>query len=262
MDQGSSEPRGEQSPQSPPPPPYHPPQPWYAPYNWGAPPALQAPPASQPPPASSATLRRQSIGRGLMKAGIGVGIAAGVAIGATVIASAASSPAGTQSTSNLAGDSTPTTQGTSPSSGTSNSTSTPPLPGSGFGGPGRGLGMMGDSVIHGQFTIEGPSGYETMDERTGTVSSITNTSGSTWSLEVKSSDGTSATFTVDSGTSVNGGEMGISSVKQGDTVTVVALDNNGSTTAKEVRDRTVLQNSGSSWMPQHSHSSSGSSSQG
>jgi hypothetical protein len=122
--------------------------------------------------------------------------------------------------------------------------------------------MMGGPVIHGQFTIEGPSGYETMDERTGTVSSITNTSGSMWSLEVKSSDGTSATFTVNSGTSVNDGEMGISSVKQGDTVTVLALDSNGTATAKEVSDRTVLQNNRSSWMPQHSQSSSGSSSQG
>ena len=124
----------------------------------------------------------------------------------------------------------------------------------------RGFGMMGGPVIHGQFTIQGPNGYETLDERTGTVSSITNTSGSTWSLEVKSSDGTSAAFTVDSGTSVDGGEMGISSVKQGDTVTVLALDNNATATAKEVRDRTVLQNNASSWMPQPSQSSSSSSS--
>jgi hypothetical protein len=105
-------------------------------------------------------------------------------------------------------------------------------------------------VIHGQFTIQGPNGYETMDERTGTVSDITNTSGSNWSLTVKSSDGTSATFVVDSGTSVNGGETGIASVKQGDTVTVLALDSNGTATAKNVVDETVLKSNGGSWMPQ------------
>ncbi len=253
MDQGPSEPQWGQPPQVPPPPPYHAPQQWYGPYTWGA------PPASQPPQAPSATPRRRSIGRGLMKAGIGVGIAAGVAIAATLIASAATSPGRTRSTSNLPGASS-TAQGALSSSGSSSSTSPPSSPGSRLGGPGRGFGMMGGPVIHGQFTIQGPNGYETLDERTGTLSSITNTSGSTWSLEVKSSDGTSAAFTVDSGTSVDGGEMGISSVKQGDTVTVLALDNNATATAKEVRDRTVLQNNASSWMPQPSQSSSSSSS--
>jgi|GEM_PF-5592695 len=240
MDQGPSEPQRGQPPQAPPPPSYQVPQPWYGAYAWGTPPTSQAPPAPSPMP------RRHSIGRGLVKAGVGVGIAAGVAIGATLIASAATSPGGTPSASNLAG--------------TSSSTGTSPAAGPRIGGPGLGLGMTGGPVIHGQFTIQGPNGYETLDERTGTVSSITNTSGSTWSLGVKSSDGTSATFTVDSGTSVNGGEMGISSVKQGDTVTVLALDNNGTATAKEVRDRTLLQSNGSSWMPQPPQSSSGSSS--
>ncbi len=55
---------------------------------------------------------------------------------------------------------------------------------------------------------KGPNGYETISERTGTVSAVTDTSGSTWSLTVKSADGTTGTFTVDSGTSVNGGRDG------------------------------------------------------
>jgi hypothetical protein len=105
-------------------------------------------------------------------------------------------------------------------------------------------------VVHGQYTVQGPNGYETIDERSGTVSSVTNTSGSTWSLTVSSSDGTSATFTVDSGSSVNGGEAGISSVNQGDTITVIAVETNGAATAKQVIDQTVLKNNGSGWMPQ------------
>jgi hypothetical protein len=97
--------------------------------------------------------------------------------------------------------------------------------------------------------VRGPSGYETIAERTGTVSDVTNTSGSTWSLTVKSADGTSATFTVDSGTSVNGGEMGIGSVKTGDTVRVTAVVSGGTSTAKQVLDETVLKANGGSWMP-------------
>jgi len=58
-----------------------------------------------------------------------------------------------------------------------------------FGGPGIrwcfGAGV-GGPVVHGQYTVKGPNGYETIDERTGTVSDVTNTSGSTWSLKVKS----------------------------------------------------------------------------
>src|ERR1019366_6254704 len=91
--------------------------------------------------------------------------------------------------------------------------------GGGFGAPGIG----GGPFIYGEFTIKGPNGYETLAERTGTVSDVTDTSGSTSSLTVKSADGTTGTFTVDSGTSVNGGEMGIGSVKTGDTVRVTAV---------------------------------------
>ena len=63
-------------------------------------------------------------------------------------------------------------------------------------------------VVHGEYTVKGPNGYETIDERNGTVSSVTDTSGSTWSLMVKSADGTSGTFTVDTGTSVERGRDG------------------------------------------------------
>ena len=141
---------------------------------------------------------------------------AGVAVGATALAQAATSsgPARSQPGHVTASD------------GSSTTTTAPGRPhpfggrmhggfgaGGGFGGH-RGSGRW-RPFIYGEFTIKGPNGYETLSERTGTVSDVTDTSGSTWSLTVKSADGTSGTFTVDSGTSVNGGEMGIGSVKTG-----------------------------------------------
>jgi hypothetical protein len=106
-------------------------------------------------------------------------------------------------------------------------------------------------VIHGQYTIKGPNGYETLDERSGTVSAVSNTSGSVWSLMVKSADGTSGTFTVNSSSSVNGGESGIASVKVGDKVNVVATVSGTTATATEITDQTTLQANGKSWFPMH-----------
>jgi hypothetical protein len=117
-----------------------------------------------------------------------------------------------------------------------------PFGGERFGGP-------GGPLLYGQFTVQGPNGVETLAERTGTVSEITNTSGTTWSLTVKSADNTTGTFVVDSGTSVNGGEMGIASVKQNDAVRVLALVSGGTSTAKRVTDETVLKANGNSWEP-------------
>jgi hypothetical protein len=104
-------------------------------------------------------------------------------------------------------------------------------------------------LIDGQFTLKGPNGYETIAERSGTVSDVTDTSGSTWTLTVKSADGSSGTFTVDTGTSVNGGETGIGSVKTGDTVRVIAVVSGGTATAKQVTDETVLKANGATWQP-------------
>jgi hypothetical protein len=104
-------------------------------------------------------------------------------------------------------------------------------------------------AIYGQYTVKGPNGYETLSERSGTVSDVTDTSGSTWSLTVKSADGTSGTFTVDSGTSVNGGEMGIGSVKTGDTVQVTAVVSGSTSTAKQVIDEAMLKANAGTWRP-------------
>lgn len=226
--------------------------------------------SQQQEPLRSQPKRKLSLRGRALKVGVGIGAAAGVAVGAALIAGAATSSGSTPQTSSTTGSSaaSPSDSSSSSSSSTTTPSNTPsngstnvpgPGPRSGYAfGPGMGA---GGPVIHGQYTVQGPNGYETLDTRTGTVSDVSNTSGSTWSLTVKSSDGTSATFTVDSGTSVNGGELGISSVKVGDTVSVVAVDSNGTATAKEIVDRSQLQSNGSSWMPQPP-SSSGSNSSG
>jgi hypothetical protein len=186
-----------------------------------------------------------------LKLAVGVGAAAGVAVGATALAQAATAPGGpapSHAASETASTSTTTTvpgqHGFGPGRVRGG------FDGGGFGAGGlAGPGLGGGAVIDGQFTIKGPNGYETLSERTGTVSSVSNTSGSTWSLTVKSADGTSGTFTVDSGTSVNGGEMGIGSVKAGDTVQVTAVVSGGTSTAKQVTDQTVLKANGGTWRP-------------
>jgi hypothetical protein len=169
---------------------------------------------------------------------------AGAGLGATAIASAATAPSTT-----------------APASGGSSPTTVPgPRWAPGF--PGRGgphgfaggfLGGLGGGfggpVVHGQYTVKGPSGYETIDVRTGTVSAVTHTSGTTWSLTVKSDDSTSGTFTVNSSTSVNGGESGIASVKSGDTVVVTATGSGDTPTATQITDTTTLQANGKAWLP-------------
>ena len=210
------------------------------------PPPTQTPWAPEPDPGP----RRR--GRRMLKLAVGVGAAAGVAVGATALAQAATSSGAPRASAAAV-----------TASGSSTTTTNPVRP-HGFGGPGRraggfggqggfgalgGPGIGGGSFLYGQFTVQGPNGYETISERSGTVSDVTDTSGSTWSLTVKSADGTTGTFTVDTGTSVNGGEMGIGSVKTGDSVRVTAVVSRGTATAKQVTDETVLKANGGSWQP-------------
>jgi len=177
-----------------------------------------------------------------------LGAAAGVAVGATALAQGATSPAKNADATVTASTSTSTTLAPRV-----HGFGGPGRFGGGFGGPALGglggVGIGGGPVIYGQFTVPGPNGYETLSERTGTVSKVTDTSGTTWSLTVKSADGTSGTFTVDTGTSVNGGEMGIGSVKTGDTVSVTAVVSGGTSTAKQVTDENVLKANGGTWQP-------------
>ena len=183
--------------------------------------------------------------RRAMQVGVALGVASGVAVGAAALASAATSPT------------TPTT----PSGGSAPKTSAPATHGhhmaggrfGGFGFPGDGFAGAGfggfGPVLHGEATVKGPSGYETIEVQSGSVTSLKDVSGSTWSLVVTSADKTALTYTVDSGTSVNGGETGISSIKTGDNVSIVAVVSKGTSTAKTVIDTTRLSANGASRAP-------------
>lgn len=186
------------------------------------------------------------------KVAAAVGVAAGAAVGAGVIAAAATSPS-SPGVSTAASSSSGSTGSGSNSSGSGAPSTTPE--GMPPDGPGRHGGMFfggfgGPGMLHGEFTVTGPNGgYETLQVQNGTVSSISDTSGSTWSLVVKSADGSQLTYVIDSGTSVDGGETGVSSIAAGDTVRVLATVSNGTATARQVDDQTVLQKNGQAWMP-------------
>lgn len=183
------------------------------------------------------------------KVAAAAGIAAGSAAGAAVLAAAATSAPPTTAASS----GTDAASGSSGSSGTTAPAAPPMGPGWGMGRRGPGL---GGAVLHGVYTVQGPNGYETLQVQTGTVSAISDTSGNTWSMTVTSADGTPLTYVIDSGTSVDGGETGVSSISKGDTVHVEAVVSNGTATAKEVADSTVMGANGQSWRPGPPNSSS------
>jgi len=181
--------------------------------------------------------------RRVLQASAALGLAAGVAVGATALASAA-----TGSNSN-GGNGGTSSSGSSTSKGPGGARHFFGIGGpAAFGGP-LGFGGMGP-VIHGEATVKGPSGaYETIEFQTGTVTSLTDVSGSTWKLIVTSADKTALTYTVNSGTSVNGGETGVSSIKAGDQVTVTAVVAKGTATAKTLTDTSMLKANRASWAP-------------
>jgi hypothetical protein len=105
-----------------------------------------------------------------------------------------------------------------------------------FGGPfGFGPAGIGGGVLHGQFTVpKQGGGYETLDVQQGAATAVSGTS-----ISVKSSDGYTATYTVTSSTVVDARASGISSVKKGDTVMVIATA--GSTpTAASIADISAI----------------------
>lgn len=109
-----------------------------------------------------------------------------------------------------------------------------------FGHDGFGFG-----AIHGQFTVAAPNGgYETIDTQLGTVTAVSSSS-----ISVKSADGFTATYSVDTNTMVNAGRDGIANVKTGDTVHIVAVASGGTTSAVDVIDVTNVQNLRRRWAP-------------
>jgi hypothetical protein len=110
----------------------------------------------------------------------------------------------------------------------------------GFGGPGIGFG-----TLHGEFTVVSPNGgYETLATQVGSATTVSSSS-----ITVKSDDGFSRTYSVDDSTVLEAGRTGISGVKTGDTVHVLAVVTNGNARAVELTDLTMVGRSRQGWAP-------------
>ncbi len=163
---------------------------------------------------------------------LGTAVAAGLAVGATGVAMAATSPSPAPSTSGSPSVTAPQAPNKLDREGR----------GSGHGG------MMGGPLggaVRGEFVVpDGQGGFRTVDTQRGTVTAVSPTS-----ITVKSADGTSKTYAVTANTLVNAARDGISTVKNGDTVQLMAVVTNGTSTVVRLTDVTVAQNARRSWAP-------------
>jgi len=110
--------------------------------------------------------------------------------------------------------------------------------GLGLGGPGLGgFGFGGfGGAIHGQLTEpKAGGGYQTVAVQRGTVTDVSSSS-----ITVRSADGYAATYAVTSSTEVNAQAAGIATVKDTDTVELVATVSNGKATAVSIVDATAI----------------------
>ncbi len=120
----------------------------------------------------------------------------------------------------------------------------PDRPGKGMGGHGGfrggGGGPMGGfgfgPALHSQAVIRTGTGtYSTVDTQVGAVTAVSSTS-----ITVKSEDGFSKTYVVAADTLVNAARDGISTIKVGATVDVMATEAGSTATAKRIGDETLL----------------------
>jgi hypothetical protein len=191
--------------------------------------------------------RRSRVGTGVAVAAVAIG-ALGIA-GTAYAASASTSPSPSPSTPGYGGHSNGQ-NGTNPNGGVPGfGGPANGMPGRGPGGPrdgdhgmrGPGMGLgLGMGAIHGSFvTPKQGGGYQTVDTQRGKVTAVSSTS-----ISVTSEDGFTATYVVTADTLVNAQRDGIASIKVGDEVGVVGLENAGSTTAVQIVDRTQM---GAGW---------------
>jgi hypothetical protein len=183
---------------------------------WASPPAPPEPPSRRFGRGAVAGIFAAGLAIGVILAGLGVAIAQ---------SSSPPSPA--------------------PSAGTP---PTSPVPGlhRGFGGGCFGHFGFG-GVLHGEFTTPAPNGgYHTLAVQTGQVTSVGATS-----IAVKSEDGFTRTYSVDGNTLVVAGDNGISDVKTGNTVRIVAVVSGGRARAVQIFDATTAQQSLGRWLPRY-----------
>ena len=111
-------------------------------------------------------------------------------------------------------------------------------------GPGGRLGhhLLGGpgGALHGSFVVpDGDGGYQTMLTQRGTASKVSDTS-----ITVRSEDGFSQTYAITSDTGVGATRDGVSGIKNGADVMVVAEQKGGKATALHVADLDALGGSG------------------
>jgi hypothetical protein len=103
-------------------------------------------------------------------------------------------------------------------------------------GSGDRMGHGPGGVLHGQFTVpKSGGGYQTVDVQSGKVTAV-----SAGSITAKSADGFTATYAVTGQTIVAAQSAGIGSVKDGNTVFVIATGTGSTPTAASVFDITAL----------------------
>jgi hypothetical protein len=119
---------------------------------------------------------------------------------------------------------------------------------------GPGGGWFGRGVLHGEFVTAAPGGgYQTLAAQTGEVTSV-----SASSIAVRSEDGFARTYGVDDNTLVNAGNNGISDVKTGDQVRILAVVEGDSRRAVEIIDSTTVQELRGKWRPSRAETPSAS----
>jgi len=104
----------------------------------------------------------------------------------------------------------------------------------GFGGMGHRI-----PILHGQAVLSKPGGgYQTVAFQRGAVTAV-----SMGSITLKSTDGFTQTYTINDSTLVGAHRGGISSVKTGDTASVIATVSGKTFTASRIIDWTLFQHS-------------------
>lgn len=196
-----------------------------------------------PPPPRPGGAPRKPRRRRLTKTAAGLAVILGAGAGGAAVASATS-----------AGPASNTPAASAPAPGTNSSRGPgglrrgflPPGPGGPMAvGPIGGFGMGLGGAIHGSFTVKGPSGtYETIDTQYGTAEAVSSSS-----ITVKSADGFSQSYSVDSSTIVDADPSGILSVKVGDTVSIQGLVSGSTVKAERVLDVTQVKAHHPSWGP-------------
>jgi hypothetical protein len=111
------------------------------------------------------------------------------------------------------------------------------FPGSLTAGGGAGGGVA--NSLHGDFVVsDGNGGYTTRRTQTGEVTAV-----STNSITVRSEDGYTQTYAIDSSTAVDNGRDTISEVAVGHTVSITATVAGDTATAVEITDQALQQSS-------------------